>query len=252
MTAHGSPANRPRYQTIADELISDILAGRYPVGSMMPTEHELCDRFDVSRYTVREALRQLREMGLVSMRRGSGTLVLSTNTGDAYVQSIGSISELVQYPGDTRLEPLRSGEVATDKRLSALLDCPRGTKWFRFSGLRRRGPADAPICWQDFYILPAFADVVEDAIARQEPFHKVIEENHGEVVVRAKLEIFASHIDDGDLAHDLKVDPGSPAMTIVRRYVGRDGGNFLTTVSVHPEGRFIYSMELSRDWRTVD
>ena len=249
MTAHGSQAGRPRYQIIADELISDILAGKYPVGSMMPTEHELCERFDVSRYTVREALRQLREMGLVSMRRGSGTLVLSTTTGDAYVQSIGSISELVQYPSDTRLDPVRSGEISADKALAELLDCRVGKKWFLCSGLRRRGAADAPICWQDFYILPALSDAVDDAVARQQPFHKVIEESHGEIVVRASLEMFASRIDE-KLARDLNVDPGSPAMTIVRRYVGRDEKNFLITVSVHPEGRFIYSMELQRDWRT--
>lgn len=249
MTTHGSPATRPRYQTIADELISDILAGHYAVGSMMPTEHELCGRFDVSRYTVREALRQLREMGLVSMRRGSGTMVLSSSTGDAYVQSIASLSELVQYPGDTRLESVRSGEISTDKRLSSLLGCQRGTKWFVLGGLRRRGASDPPICWQDFYVTPGFADVVDDVIAMQEPFHKIIEEKHGEIVVRANLEMFASRIDD-DLSGPLMVEPGSPAMTIVRRYMGRDDKNFLNTVSVHPEGRFIYSMELQRDWRT--
>lgn len=251
MSSTGLTANRPRYQIIADELISDILAGNYPVGAMMPTEHELCERFDVSRYTVREALRQLREIGLVSMRRGSGTVVLSTTTGDAYVQSIGSIAELVQYPGDTRLDVVRSGEVSINQHLSELLNSAKGTDWFLTSGVRSRDSSDYPICWQDFYILPAFADVIDDAISRQQPFHKIIEEKHGEIVVRARLEMFASHVGDA-LAGHLKVDPGAPAMTIVRRYVGRDDRNFLNTVSVHPEGRFIYSMELQRDWRTRD
>jgi GntR family transcriptional regulator len=42
---------RPRYQVIADELFADITSGRHPVGGMLPTEMELCARYNVSRYT---------------------------------------------------------------------------------------------------------------------------------------------------------------------------------------------------------
>ena len=47
-----------------------------PVGSQLPTEHELCERFSVSRYTVREALRRLRDDNLVSSRPRAGTMVV--------------------------------------------------------------------------------------------------------------------------------------------------------------------------------
>ena len=66
---------QPRYLRISEELLSDIGAGKFPVGSMLPTELELCERFEVSRFTVREALRRLQEMGLLHRRRGSGTVV---------------------------------------------------------------------------------------------------------------------------------------------------------------------------------
>ncbi|MBV9564197.1 MAG: GntR family transcriptional regulator, partial [Bradyrhizobium sp.] len=45
----------PRYRAIAEQLLADIARGRYPVGSALPTEIELCRRFDASRHTVREA-----------------------------------------------------------------------------------------------------------------------------------------------------------------------------------------------------
>lgn len=251
MPDQDAAAARPRYQAIADELTSDILGGNYAVGTMMPTEHELCDRFDVSRYTVREALRRLREMGLVSMRRGSGTMVLNASAGDTYVQSVDSMSELVQYPADTVLHVVRSGIVAVDKSIAAILRCDPGTEWFLLSGIRMRESSETPICWTDFYLAPAFADVIEGAIEGRRAFHKEIERVHGVVVAKAELQMFADHVDDG-LAGHLKVEPGSPAMTIIRRYNDRDARNSLTTISIHPEGRFIYSMELQRDWRTRD
>ena len=75
MTSNIDDHRRPRYQIIADDLITEITSNRITVGSSLPTEKELCRYYEVSRYTVREALRVLREMGLISIRRGSGTKV---------------------------------------------------------------------------------------------------------------------------------------------------------------------------------
>ncbi len=62
---------------MARTLRKEIVDGIYPpVGSQLPTEHELCERFAVSRYTVREALRRLREDNLVSSRPRTGTQVI--------------------------------------------------------------------------------------------------------------------------------------------------------------------------------
>lgn len=59
-----------RYLQVARTLRKEIVDGVYPVGSQLPTEHELCQRFSVSRYTVREALRRLRKT--TSSCRGPG------------------------------------------------------------------------------------------------------------------------------------------------------------------------------------
>lgn len=60
------------YEHVLDHLIS----GSFPVGGRIPTEHELAQRFSVSRPVVREALQRLREEGLIASRQGSGTVVL--------------------------------------------------------------------------------------------------------------------------------------------------------------------------------
>ena len=57
---------------MARTLRKEIVDGVYPVGSQLPTEHELCERFEVSRYTIREALRRLRDDNLVASRPARG------------------------------------------------------------------------------------------------------------------------------------------------------------------------------------
>ena len=49
----------PLFQQLAEELRQAIRTGEYPPGSQLPTEHQLCDRYQVSRVTVRKALEEL-------------------------------------------------------------------------------------------------------------------------------------------------------------------------------------------------
>jgi DNA-binding FadR family transcriptional regulator len=55
---------------LAGQVKRDILSGKYPEGSMLPTEKEMADQLQVSRPTVREALRILEAEGLVTIRPG--------------------------------------------------------------------------------------------------------------------------------------------------------------------------------------
>ena len=65
----------PIYEDIARDLLEAIHRGQYPIGGLIPTELELAARYDVSRQTVRAAMRRLTELGAVSRRKGSGTRV---------------------------------------------------------------------------------------------------------------------------------------------------------------------------------
>jgi GntR family transcriptional regulator len=60
---------------LRDELLEEISSSRLPPGTKLPSEGELAKRFNVSRATVREAVRGLVEAGYVSRRRGSGSYV---------------------------------------------------------------------------------------------------------------------------------------------------------------------------------
>ena len=61
-----------RYEQIAKALSERITSGAVAVGESLPTEAALCTRYNVSRYTAREALRQLRDAGLITRRPRAG------------------------------------------------------------------------------------------------------------------------------------------------------------------------------------
>lgn len=66
----------PKYKLIADEIKNEIVSGKYAASKELPTEYMLVDEYAVSRQTIRRALGQLVEEGLISRRQGSGTNIL--------------------------------------------------------------------------------------------------------------------------------------------------------------------------------
>ena len=60
---------------VMDELLALIKAEAYPEGARLPSERSLAAQLGTSRNTLRGAIRRLETMGLVDIRRGSGTYV---------------------------------------------------------------------------------------------------------------------------------------------------------------------------------
>lgn len=125
---------------VANELESMINSGKISVGQKLPPESGLCEMFDVSRTVIREAITQLKSLGLVETRRGVGTTVVRGQAMEkplvytidlAVVDDILNILELRMSVEDSAaelaaarrdeldLENIEAALVAFDKALAA-------------------------------------------------------------------------------------------------------------------------------------
>ena len=75
MKSTTSRASRMRRSTTADQIKQLIIARGLTPGDPLPTEAELCEELDVSRSSVREAIRTLSTLDIVDVRHGHGTYV---------------------------------------------------------------------------------------------------------------------------------------------------------------------------------
>ena len=107
------------------------------MGSLLPTELELCERFGASRHTVRAALRELQGLGLVSRRKRVGTRVEAARASGGYNESLASLEDLVQLAATHVRAVRRIDEVVVDRTLARELGCRAGTRWLRISSLRQ-------------------------------------------------------------------------------------------------------------------
>ena len=85
-----------KYQKIALDIKDDILRGKYKPNEQLPFEKEICEKYNVSKMTVKKALDLLVGEGLIIKRRGSGTFVK-----DITENEIQGIIEKKQFSGLT-------------------------------------------------------------------------------------------------------------------------------------------------------
>src|SRR6478609_10262848 len=237
-----SPADH-RYIQVARALRKDIVDGVYPVGSQLPTEHELCERFSVSRYTVREALRRLREDNLVSSRPRTGTLVVPRSTSDAY--DVMSINDLVAFATEARFAIESMSMVRLDDDVAARTGISSGEEWLAVRGFRQSEGADFPLCLTEYYINRAFAAVGRLLQRHTGPIFPLIEDLFGVSIVEVEQEISAIAT-SRELADLLKVETGSAALEMQRTYTTSDGEIAQVTVNTHPSARYRHSMTMRR------
>jgi GntR family transcriptional repressor for pyruvate dehydrogenase complex len=95
------------YEQIVQQIEESIVKGDLKAGDQLPAERDLAQRFGVSRTAVREAVKTLREKGLVEAYSGRGTFI-TDGTTQAVRQSLDLMVKIGQPEGSTHLAEVRA------------------------------------------------------------------------------------------------------------------------------------------------
>lgn len=128
-------ARTPIWKSIADTLTHEIGSRHYSPGDKLPTEAQLATRFGVNRHTVRNALANMAEDGLVFARRGAGVFVRQSPTDypiGKRVRFHKNLSAAGRIPGR---HSLRLETRASSDREAKMLNIPTGAGVHVYEGL---------------------------------------------------------------------------------------------------------------------
>ena len=143
------------YSQLAEQLVGEIVDGRYPLGSRLPTEAELCRDTGLARGTVRQALQRIQDAGMINRRPGDGSRVVALAPIDDYQPVVGSPDDIVTFVQRTKILHPQVRDVVANAALARRLGVARGSKWHLVEGPRvRRDRRQRPLCWSEHY-LPA-------------------------------------------------------------------------------------------------
>lgn len=136
----------PLYYQLKGFLLQEIQNGTYPVGSCIPTELEIQERFGLSRTTIRQAISELVQEGWLERRTSKGTFVIDSHKkqSSSNIRSFEPFYQQVKETGRTaRTELLDLKIIIADEKQADWLNLSPGDKLIYLA--RRRYADDIPL-----------------------------------------------------------------------------------------------------------
>jgi len=206
-------ATEAQYRRIARLLEQKIRGGDYAVGTSIPSERELCKLYGVSRITMRHALGELAQQGLLTRRQGQGTFVAAPRIESSLLGYF-SFSEALRAQGlltsthvlNQHVEPAEPG-VAVELRV------PVGAPVLHLVRLRHvdGDPFALETTWLPLSRLPG-ADGIDFA---ESSLYNALKERYGVYPTRAR-ETFEPVVLGADDARAVQAQNGTAALLLLR------------------------------------
>jgi GntR family transcriptional regulator len=216
----------PLYYQIFAFLRDNIIAGIIPTDTILPTEEELSDRFDVGRVTARRAVQELVGIGLVERRPRVGTRVIYNPVATQGQEGKDASNMLVTLDGET-VRMIDYAIVEAAPNIASIMQLEPGQKIVR--ARRMRVFEGEPVALIDSILPERFAvHVPRDKLLRSH-LHDLLSKA-GLSCLRFEQSI-SSVAATPDLASMLKVDPRSPILCVERLIRSKDEGPVALTTT---------------------
>ena len=241
------PASRGNtmYRQIADTLRDRISSGLYREEEMLPPELLLADEFDVSRHTIRDAMKALVADGLIERTAGRGTIVSPRSTSAAK-WGVRSLADLVGEFSDSDVTVLRKGGVPARS-------APHVAKLF---GLEPRDSLYAiqrvitlkqgPIAFHRLFTFMKYASrIPADEIGYETLIGQI--EKYCRVQAFKTRQVASATEAEADVAKALGVRRGTPMLVLRRTYLTRDDAPIEYTELVCRPDRYEQTVDFYRE-----
>jgi GntR family transcriptional regulator len=201
------------YARVESVLAADIANGSLPPEAQLPPEEGLIERFKVSRTTVRRAIRNLIERGLVEVRRGKGTFVTQPKITQELTELTGFVEDMQALGRTPTARLLDKRIVAADEAVAHHLALTPGTLVVRL--WRVRLADGVAMSFDETYLPRDIGKEIAGNDLELKPVFALLEEKYDTPLVEAEYKLEAAAA--GPVAAEaLQVPAGSPILLIER------------------------------------
>ncbi|MFJ4342893.1 GntR family transcriptional regulator [Streptomyces sp. NPDC088915] len=203
----------PLWYQVSQSLRASILGRTSDASLRLPTEEQLAAHYGVSVLTMRQALKELEEEGLISRHRRRGTFIEPGARRSTPRRLLGSIDAIVAQQSGERTTVLGHGTEPVPGELAEYFpDVPEVVAYRR---LRSDGESGEPTNWAENAVLPELAAVIDPADLERWPMTKVLRDVVGVRISRI-TDTVEARLADPETAGLLQV----PLLSPILHYTG--------------------------------
>lgn len=234
----------PLYNQLREAILQMISAKGLCPGDLLPSEHQLCEDFKVSRTVVRQALAELESEGLVRRVKGKGTYVGHPKTSERLMHTLMGLYEDARERGRAvRSDVLHHATIPASQEVAEQLSIPAGCPVVMLK--RMRFVDGEPWAFSTAWLPEHVGEHTFSADMTQESLYGVLE-RHG-ILGAAGWRSVEAVLADEVLAQHLETEPGSALLKL--RSVRRDknGLPFEYFEAYHRGDHSRFEVELTHD-----
>lgn len=203
----------PRHRQIADHLRKEIADKEFEPGDKLPSEKRLCDYFDVSRITVRQALKSLENEGLIFKKQGLGAFVSDDNNAQQLVQ-LTDFSEDMRRAGYTSSSKLiRFKRVDPEPEINPILELPPASPLIRIDRVRMGN--GIPVAFDITWLPGSYGQLLLDEDLTNKTIYEILEDTYSIPISAGRYKFTATKA-DAYIAKHLNIEEGNPVFEIDR------------------------------------
>jgi GntR family transcriptional regulator len=215
LSAKGALLHRQLYVLLKEQ----IMSGRYRPGDLLPTQEALCRQFSISRITVRRALADLTDDGLVRNRQGVGAFVAAAAGKTKYGPDFSFIGDMRRALKETTMQILLLEVQRCPAAIARSLGLPEQREALHL--VRTRSYRDQPVTLLDGWIPLRFAKAVTAKALERKSLHELIAGSF-QKLGRVAQEVNAV-LADPIVAHALNIEINSATLKTDRLVHNREG-----------------------------
>ncbi len=229
----------PRYLQIADALRRDLRGE----GERIPSEHQLCAIYKVSRPTIRQALDVLVQEGLLYRHAGRGTFSTPTPGGDRKLRVIGSVGDMMAMGEETWFKLLTREVVPVPANIAQALRLPPGSSAYRVVGVRHA--EGGPFQYVTAYLPEAIGKALSDEDFAKTSIFGAIERLLA-TPIKFMEQVTEAALAPRHVAELLQLRPRTPLLLFERTYFAVSGEVVEHALTYQISRRYPYRVVLSR------
>ncbi|MGT2933398.1 GntR family transcriptional regulator [Streptococcus catagoni] len=205
---------QPLYLKLVDILEIKIRETMSPNDKLL-SERELIEVYNVSRITVRQALKELESRGLIYKKQGKGTYVSNLKEPTTDLSSSYSFTEQMKKLGKVpKTEILSFGKTTVTDHLSSIFEMDKGNVAYELERLRLAD--ERPMMFERSYIPEAIFPHLTMDLLKQKPLYDIFSDIYKETIRLAEEEFYASIALDYE-ADLLGIKKGDPVLHMLRK-----------------------------------
>ena len=231
----------PLYLQLMDDFIKKIDTAELSVDEKLPSERELCDIYDLSRITVRQALQELEREGYIYKLHGKGTFVSPMSYNQNLIKLYSFTEEMKKMGKTPTTQVLSFREIALDERLANKMNLVPLNEAYQI--VRLRLADNEPLMYETSYVPKKIFPSLTEQDLKERPMYDVFLQDYQTGVTKAVERFSATSVRKEEAEH-LNLTADHPAM-LIKRFAYHDDELIEYTISVARGDKFDYTVELT-------